>query len=101
MIRSIMIGFILGLGVSILNHRLTVSSLNNIAAGSRVKKRSVLKFILRYFLNLAVLFLVHKNPPMLIAAAFGLTMVKNFILIQYTLGKKNLAYVKLWRRCKS
>lgn len=89
MVKSILIGFFLGLGVSIINHQLILRASNNIVENSLGKKKITSRFIIRYLLNFLLLFMVHKNTPMLISAALGLTMVKNYMLIQYTLGKGN------------
>lgn len=90
MLFSIISGFGLGVAVSIFNHWLAVKALKGNDAKAS-KKKFTNRIFFRYFLNFVVLFLVYKNVPMLIATALGLTMVKNYILIQYTLGKKGVS----------
>ncbi|MFZ5943925.1 MAG: hypothetical protein ACOYVD_07425 [Bacillota bacterium] len=95
MLNSIIIGFAFGLFVSIINHQLVVRSYGNsgpdTGQASNFKKKFTTRVVIRYFLIFAALFLVRNNPPMLIAAGFGLTMVKNYILLQYILGKKGVS----------
>lgn len=93
MLTSILIGFSLGLALSLFNHYLSVRSYNKLVPSPEKKsnKKFTNGFLLRQFFNLALLFLLRKDMWMLTAAAFGLTMVKNFILIQYTLGKKGVS----------
>ncbi|MDK2822303.1 MAG: hypothetical protein PWQ67_1888 [Clostridia bacterium] len=93
MLPSILFGFCLGLAVSIINYQLALRAYNKLStdASEKFKKKFTTRLIIRYILNFVVLFLVHKNVPMLIATAFGLTMVKNYLLLQYTLGKKGVS----------
>jgi hypothetical protein len=90
MIYSIIFGFSLGLFGSILNHWLKVRSLKNIEIKSFSQGKFTAGFLLRQFINIFVLFLVRKDVWMLIAAAVGLTMVKNYLLLYYTLGRKGV-----------
>lgn len=93
MFSSILIGFSLGLLGSILNHYLLIRSYKNTGSNNQIqtKKKFTFGFLLRQLINILVLFLVRKDFWMLISAALGLTMVKNYLLIQYTLGKKGVS----------
>lgn len=93
MFTSILIGFSLGLAGSIINHQLTGRAYKNAEANPHAnsKRKFTNGFLLRQLINIFVLFLVRKDMWMLIAAAMGLTMVKNYILFQYTLGKKGVS----------
>jgi len=93
MLTSVIIGFGLGLAGSVLNHWLMIRAYKNSGTNPAKdsKKRFAGGFLLRQFINILILFLVRKDMWMLISAAIGLTMVKNYILILYTLGKKGVS----------
>ncbi|KJS20237.1 MAG: hypothetical protein VR72_15480 [Clostridiaceae bacterium BRH_c20a] len=93
MLISIIIGFSLGLIVSIINHFLTTRAYKKFEAepDTEHKKKLTNWFFIRQILIIVVLFLVYRDMWMLISAAVGLTMVKNYILLQYTLGKKGVS----------
>jgi len=95
MVSSIIIGFVLGLIVSVINHLLLVRAAHKLEMGSDAKatKKFASRYIFRYFSNFALLFVIYfyiKDNIMLIAAAFGLTSVKNFILGSVIFGKKGV-----------
>jgi len=79
--------------VSIINHQLTTRAYKEFETEPNAghKKKLVNRIFIRQFLIIAVLFLVYKDMWMLISAAVGLTMVKNYILFQYTFGKKGVS----------
>ncbi|KJS85474.1 MAG: hypothetical protein JM58_08530 [Peptococcaceae bacterium BICA1-8] len=93
MFISILIGFSLGLAVSIINHQLVIRAYKKLETNAQTqsKRKFTNQFLLRQFINIALLFLVRKDMWMLISAAVGLTMVKNYILFQYTIGKKGVS----------
>ncbi|NLT94366.1 MAG: hypothetical protein GXW85_02355 [Clostridia bacterium] len=93
MLTSFIIGFSLGLAGSLVNHWLSLRSLKKLDKNSptiKIKRGFTGDFILRQFINVFVLFLVRKDVTMLVAAAIGLTMVKNYLLVYYTLGRKGV-----------
>ncbi|MGI6225645.1 MAG: hypothetical protein ACOYJ1_05245 [Peptococcales bacterium] len=93
MLPAILIGFSLGLLGSIINHYLLIRAYGKSESNGdlKTKKKFTAGFFLRHLINILILFLVRKNVAMLISAAFGLTMIKNYLLIQYTLGKKGVS----------
>jgi peptidoglycan biosynthesis protein MviN/MurJ (putative lipid II flippase) len=91
MFTSILIGFFLGLAGSILNHWLAVRFFKRLDTKAHSKKKKVTGgFLFRQLINIFILFLVRKDMWMLIAAAIGLTTVKNYLLIYYSLGRKGV-----------
>lgn len=89
---SVIIGFCFGLAISVFNHILVVIAVKKTEgqSESKIKNAVMSRYLLRYFTNIAALFVVYKNPPMLIATALGLTMVKNYLFIKQILGKKGV-----------
>jgi hypothetical protein len=90
MIIEVLKGLLLGTSISALNHFLTLRVLGDWGKVSshKAKGRVTGVLFLRYFLNFATLFLVYKNVPMLVGAAFGLTMVKNILFFKYLIKRK-------------
>jgi len=93
MLPSIFFGFFLGLAVSIFTYHLSLRMVKKykLHPDAKKNKKIYIPIYLKYLLNFICLFLVHKNVPMLIATAIGLTMTKNYFIIKYTLGKKGVS----------
>lgn len=87
---SAALGLVLGVAVSVLNHFILQQGVRKAAAvaGSKGTSIIMLRYGIRYLLNILALFIVYKNIPMLIATAIGLTANKNYIFVKYlTSGK--------------
>lgn len=77
-------GFAFGTAVSILNYFLLLLALRKWEQldSKKFKIRIAAGYMLRLALNFLTLFLVYKNPPMLLGAGFGLTVMKNVMIIK-------------------
>lgn len=82
-------GLVIGAAVSFINHLILLQGVKKAErlAPQHGKNVIMLRYGLRYILNFATLFLVHKNPAMLVAAALGLTASKNALVIKNLLNK--------------
>lgn len=80
-----LLGFLLGLAVSGLNHLILRRGLQISANLPAEKGKNIIMFRygLRLILDFLALFAVYKNVPMLIGTAFGLTAIKNGLFIKY------------------
>ncbi|MCR4440672.1 MAG: hypothetical protein QHH10_00180 [Peptococcaceae bacterium] len=83
-------GLVIGLTVSFFNHLILLQGVKKAECLSpeQGKNAIMLRYGLRYILNFATLFLVHKDTAMLVAAAFGLTASKNALFFKNLLNKK-------------
>lgn len=83
MITEVFKGLLLGVAVSTVNNVLAAWTLGKAKAGdSKAKVRIGVVFFLRFLANFFTLFLVYKNPPMLIGAGFGLVAVTHLIVLK-------------------
>lgn len=84
---SLVQGLILGTAVSIFNHWIVVRALKKIEGLSvpQLKKRVYSRYLIRYAVIAAVLFLVYRyfDVYMLIATALGMTVVKNYLAVKH------------------
>ena len=80
-----LIGLAFGLAVSSLNHLILMRGLKKGEGQEPPKSKNIIlkRYGIRYILNIAALFLVYKNTPMLIATAIGLTLSKNLLFLRY------------------
>ncbi len=87
---SALIGLVIGTAVSFLNNFILMQGMKKAEELTPAKERNIimLRYGIRYLLNLAVLFLVYKNTAMLVAAAIGLTLNKNVLFLKYFLRNK-------------
>lgn len=93
MLKSVILGLLLGIAVSTINYSITMIVTKNINPNNiqYKKKRMMFSIYLRFMINFLVLFIVHKNIPMLIATALGLTFIKNVLFIKYLFCKKGVS----------
>jgi len=86
---SALLGLAFGIAVSVLNHLILLQGQKAAKdmPPAKAKNTILLRYGIRYLLNLAAMFLVYKNPAMLIATAIGLTANKNFLFIKHLLKK--------------
>lgn len=83
MIIEVIKGLLLGMAVSAFNNLLAVRVLGKAkAGGSKAKIRIGAVFFFRFLVNFLTLFLVYKNPPMLIGTGFGLVVVTHLIVFK-------------------
>jgi hypothetical protein len=85
---SALIGLAFGLLVSAFNHFLLIQGMRQAQnlPEHKAKNLITLRYGIRYVLNIAALFLVHKNMPMLVATALGLTASKNILFLRHLFG---------------
>ncbi len=90
-----LLGLLLGLVIAGINHFLVVQVLRqaDTLPAEKAKNKIMIRYGVRYLLNLAALFAVHKNAPMLIGTALGLTANKNMLFFKYLRnpGKKGVS----------
>lgn len=77
-------GFVFGTAVSLLNYYLMLRFLRKWEEmdSKKVKVRIGAGYLLRQGLNFLTLYLVYRNPPMLLGAGFGLTTMKNIMIVK-------------------
>lgn len=82
---SALIGLIFGLCVSGINYLILKQAMDKSNNLPPLKSKNLIfsRYLIRIFLDLAALFLVYKNVPMLIGTAIGLTITKNIMLIKH------------------
>ncbi len=85
---SALIGLVFGLLVSAFNHFILIQGMKKAQNMPEHKAKNLitLRYGIRYVLNIAALFLVHKNMPMLVATALGLTASKNILFLRHLFG---------------
>lgn len=80
-----LIGLAFGLAVSGINHLIMELGVKRgkTLPPKKAARVVITRYGIRYILNIAALFIVHNNVPMLIAAALGLTGCRNIILFRH------------------
>ncbi len=89
--RSLILGFLWGAVVSVGNHYYLqwVLKKNREQPPDRAMLAIVNCYIVRYFVNVAALFLVYRDMWMLLGTGIGLTLMKNVNLVrQYRAARK-------------
>ena len=92
MLSNILLGFALGFLVSGIGYYFIQKPYQELGKvdENQIKKKVVNRYLLRNFGNLLFLFIIFKttNTATLVAAAVGLTMVRNYLIAkQYLAGK--------------
>ncbi|MHB8157025.1 MAG: hypothetical protein ACYDEQ_06485 [Desulfocucumaceae bacterium] len=82
-------GLAFGIVVAAFNHFLVVRAekMAESLPPQKGKNLILMRFGIRYMLNVLALFLVYKDAPMLIGTALGLTVNKNFLFFKYLFKK--------------
>jgi NhaP-type Na+/H+ or K+/H+ antiporter len=84
LLKSLLIGFLWGTLISVLNHYYLQRVLKK--SKDQPPDRGMLAvvncYIVRYFINIGALFLVYRDMWMLVGTAVGLMVMKNISLIQ-------------------
>jgi ABC-type Fe3+-siderophore transport system permease subunit len=82
-------GLAFGIAVSALNYLILLRGQKKAETLPPEKGKNIVlsRYAVRYILNVLALFLVYKNPPMLIATAIGLTFNKNILFFKYLFKK--------------
>lgn len=90
MILTVILGFLFGSVISFFNHYIVINVANKMTSQNirSLQGKMMQRYLVRFVTNVLALFLVYKNPPMLIATAFGLTSAKNYLFIKYLLKKE-------------
>lgn len=88
MFKSVILGLLLGFGVSGTSYLVAKRFVETGIIADMKNKKTAIYMITKLFVKLFVLFLVRKNIPMLIATAVGLTSTKNILFLKILLKKE-------------
>lgn len=91
-----LIGLLFGLVVSILNYFILQQGIKKSTSLPDSKGQNIImvRYGIRYILNILALVIVYKNAPMLLGTAIGLTANKSYLFFKYlnwkNFGKKGV-----------
>lgn len=82
-------GLAFGVAVAALNHFILVQGEKKAETMPPEKGKNIImiRYGIRYLLDVLALFLVYRDAPMLIGTALGLTFNKNFLFVKYLFKK--------------